>query len=196
MSKIIRQAFGSTRPSDITRTLLTFDRLTARPIVHIVYWLGLGLFFIAAMGFLGVAVGSAIKDSTVWGALLAFGVLIVSWLMVLIGVMLWRAFCEFYMAVLSIADDLRVLRQYQEKLEVGPQAQPKPDYRAASQSAAYHATPQSAPQAASTVQTASSRPDPLRFDVPSSEPPAAVEPETGNILEDPFFRPRFGKAEQ
>jgi uncharacterized membrane protein (DUF485 family) len=182
MSKIIRQAFGSTRPSDITRTLLTFDRLTARPIVHIVYWLGLGLFFIAAMGCVGIAVGSMIKDHTLWGILLSFGVLVVSLLMVMIGIMLWRAFCEFYMAVLSIADDLRVLRQYQEKLEPMP-ARPQ-------------AAPQPQAQPAPTVQPAASRPDPMRFEVPSSEPPASVEPETGNILEDPFFRPRFGKAEQ
>jgi hypothetical protein len=192
MSKIIRQAFGSTRPSDITRTLLTFDRLTARPIVHIVYWLGLGLFFIAAMGFLGVAVGSMIKDHSVWGMLLSFGVLIVSWLMVMIGIMLWRAFCEFYMAVLSIADDLRILRQYQEKLEPASAARPQSPYMAPQTDAAAQAQSQPAP----TVQPAASRPDPLRFEVPSSEPPASVQPETGNILEDPFFRPRFGKAEQ
>lgn len=184
---IIRQAFGSTRPSDITRTLLTFDRLTARPIVHIVYWLGLGLLFIAAMGFLGVAVGSVIKDPSVWSMLLSFGILVISWLMVMIGVMLWRAFCEFYMAVLSIADDLRVLRQYQEKLEPAPASRPQSQYIAPE--------PQMAPQPTPTVQPAASRPDPLRFEVPSSEPPASVEPETGNILEDPFFRPRFGKAE-
>lgn len=190
MSKIIRQAFGSTRPSDITRTLLTFDRLTARPIVHIVYWLGLGLLFIAAMGFLGVAVGSVIKDPSMWGMLLSFGVLIVSWLMVLIGVMLWRAFCEFYMAVLSIADDLRVLRQYQEKLEPAPTSRPQSPYMAPQTDAAAQAQP------APTVQPMTSRSDPLRFEVPSSEPPASVQPETGNILEDPFFRPRFGKAEQ
>lgn len=189
MSKIIRQAFGSTRPSDITRTLLTFDRLTARPIVHIVYWMGLGLLFIAAMGFLGVAVGSVIKDPSMWGMMLSFGVLIVSWLMVLIGVMLWRAFCEFYMAVLSIADDLRVLRQYQEKLEPASASRPQSPYMAPQAEAA--AQPQPAP----TVQPAG-RSDPLRFEVPSSDAPAGVEPETGNILEDPFFRPRFGKAEQ
>lgn len=192
MSKIIRQAFGSTRPSDITRSLLTFDRLTARPIIHIVYWLGLGLLFIAGMGFLGIAVGSMIKDHSPWGILLAFGVLIVSWLMVLIGIMLWRAFCEFYMAVLSIADDLRILRQYQEKLDPTPA---QPNYHTATPTAAYHATPQQvAPQP--PAQPAASRPDPLRFEVPTSEPPAMVEPETGNILEDPFFRPRFGKSEQ
>ncbi len=192
MSKIIRQAFGSTRPSDITRTLLTFDRLTARPIVHIVYWLGLGLLFIAAMGFLGVAVGSVIKDPSMWGMLLSFGVLIVSWLMVLIGLMLWRAFCEFYMAVLSIADDLRVLRQYQEKLEPAQAARPQSPYMAPQTEVAAQPQPQPAP----TVQPMTSRSDPLRFEVPSSEPPASVQPETGNILEDPFFRPRFGKAEQ
>jgi hypothetical protein len=55
---------------------------------------------------------------------------------------------------------------------------------------------EAAAQPAPTVQPMTSRSDPLRFEVPSSEPPASVEPETGNILEDPFFRPRFGKAEQ
>lgn len=174
MSNIIRQAFGTTRPKDIFSTMLTFDRMTTRPIIHIVYWVGLGLLFIAAMGVAGVSVGSIIKDHSVMGILLSFPVLIVGLLMVLIGVLLWRAFCEFYMAVLSIADDLRILRQYKERLEPAvPPAQPQP-----------------MAQPAATV----TRNDPLRFEVPASETPT-VEPETGNILEDPFFRPRFGKQE-
>jgi hypothetical protein len=104
------------------------------------------------------------------------------------------AFCEFYMAVLSIADDLRVLRQYQEKLEPVSASRPQSPYMAPQSEAAAQAASQ--PQPAPTVQPAASRPDPLRFEVPTSDAPASVEPETGNILEDPFFRPRFGKAEQ
>lgn len=180
MNKIIRQAFGSTRPGDIFSSLLTFDRLTTRPIIHIVYWLGLGLLFIGACIVAGIAVGTAIKEGVPMGILLALPVLVTGWLMVLIGILLWRAFCEFYMAVLNIADDLRYLRQFQERLNgvVAP-------------------TPQSVQPAAPapTVQPAATRVDPLRFEVPTSEAPATVQPETGDILEDPFFRPRFGKAD-
>lgn len=119
MNRIIRQAFGNTRPKDVFLNLLTFDRMVTRPIVHIVYWIGLGLLVIGAFAVAGTAIGEGIKEG-VQGWLLATGFLIVGWLMVLIGVLLWRSMCEFYMAVLSIAEDLRYLRQFQEKLPVEP----------------------------------------------------------------------------
>jgi len=115
MNRIIRQAFGSSRPKDVFLNLLTFDRMVTRPIVHIVYWLGLGLLAIAACAVLGTAAGEAVKEGP-QGWLLATGFLIVGWLLILIGVLLWRSLCEFYLAVLSIAEDLRYLRQFQEKL--------------------------------------------------------------------------------
>ena len=115
MNRIIRQAFGSSRPKDVFLNLLTFDRMVTRPIVHIVYWLGLGLLAIAACAVLGTAIGEAVKEGP-QGWLLATGFLIVGWLLILIGVLLWRSLCEFYLAVLSIAEDLRYLRQFQEKL--------------------------------------------------------------------------------
>ena len=119
MNRIIRQAFGNTRPRDVFFNLLTFDRMVTRPIVHIVYWIGLGLLVIAAFAVAGTAIGEAIKEGP-QGWLLAIGFLIAGWLMILIGVLLWRSMCEFYMAVLSIAEDLRYLRQFQEKLPVEP----------------------------------------------------------------------------
>ncbi|MEI9903965.1 MAG: DUF4282 domain-containing protein [Asticcacaulis sp.] len=115
MNRIIRQVFGTTRPKEIWGDLLTFERLLSKPVVHIVYWCGLGLLFIAFMAIFGVAVGSAIKDGTVMGALLSIPLLVGGWLGILIGVFLWRGMCELMLAVFSIAEDLRILRQYQEK---------------------------------------------------------------------------------
>lgn len=178
MNRIIRQAFGTTRPGEIYHSLLTFDRLVTRPVVHMVYWAGLGLFFLAACGVAGMAVGSAIHDSDPMGWLLAFGMTVVGWLLILVGVLVWRAACEFYMAVLSIAEDLRTLRQYQEKLEI---PQPVPG----------RAAPSAAPQPQAVAEGFTPKVDPLKFEPPSDEAEAGPAPETGNILEDPFFRPRF-----
>ena len=97
--------------------------------------------------------------------------LVAGWLAVLIGVLLWRGVCELMLAVFSIAEDLRTLRQYQEKL--GPVPAPAP----------------SAPA-----------PQPQTF---TPEPQAAAEPapapqptvEGSNVMEDPFFNPRFGKRD-
>ena len=173
MNRIIRQVFGTTRPKEIWGDLLTFNRLLSKPIVHIIYWCGLGLLFIAACIVLGVSVGSAIKDGTLMGILLSIPLLIGGWFAVLIGVLLWRGVCEVFLAVLSIAEDLRVLRQYQEKLE-----------------------PVSAP-----VQPAQPMPQPQPQPV-APEPQAAAEPAPApdpaaqhNVLEDPFFSPRFGKRD-
>ncbi len=172
MNRIIRQVFGTTRPRDIWHDMLTFDRLVTKPVVHIVYWAGLGLFTIMAFAVAGVMVGTAIKDGTPWGVLLSFGLTVVGWLAILIGVLAWRSVCEFYLAVMSIADDLRHLRQYQEKLE-----QPAP----------------AAPVAPAPV---ASFAEPTVFD---PQPQAVAEPAAptseGNILDDPFFRPRFETRE-
>ncbi len=172
MKRIIRQVFGTTRPRDIWGDLLTFDRLVTKPIVHIVYWVGLGLMVIAAFGVLGVAVGSAVKDGTLMGILLSFPLLVVGWLSILVGVLLWRGCCEFFLAVMSIADDLRYLRQHQEKLDpVTPQA-----------------STFAAPMTAADVDV----PAPVAEIAVAEDVSASTEP---NILEDPFFRPRFEKRE-
>ncbi len=172
MNRIIREVFGTTRPKDIWSSMLTFDRLVTRPVVHIIYWCGLGLLFIAAMGVLGVAVGNAWSDLTVKGVLLSIPVLVVGWIAVLIGILVWRSCCEFYLAVMSIAEDLRVLRQYQEKL--GPVPVPE----------AAPSTAQAMPQPA---------PQPQYVAEPQPQPESSTRP--GDVLEDPFFSPRFGKRD-
>ncbi|ESQ76008.1 DUF4282 domain-containing protein [Asticcacaulis sp. AC402] len=175
MKQVIRQVFGSTRPRDIWLDLFTFNRLLSKPIVHIIYWCGLGILLISACAVLGVAIGQAMKDGSVMGWVLALPMLIVGWLSILVCVMLWRAACEFFLAIMSIAEDLSFLRQFQEKLET-PQAV---------------TAPASQPRAQA------------EYDVPLPETEAAASPtrastvESGepNILEDPFFRPRFERRD-
>ena len=75
MKRTIRQVFGTTRPRDIWLNLFTFDQMLTRPIIHIVYWCGLGLLFIFALGWLGIMVGTGIKDASIMGWLLSFGLL-------------------------------------------------------------------------------------------------------------------------
>lgn len=163
MNRIIRQAFGSSRPKDVFLNLLTFDRMVTRPVVHIVYWIGLGLLVIAACAIAGTAAGEGIKEGSLWGWLLAAPILIVGWLLILIGVLLWRSLCEFYLAVLSIAEDLRYLRQFQEKLPAD-----------------------AAPARTMATQT-------FEAAVPASPVVTQPVTESDDITETPFFQPRFGK---
>jgi hypothetical protein len=200
MNRIIRQVFGTTRPRDIFGDMLTFDRMPVRPVIHIVYWAGLGLFVIAGFGMAGVSVGSALHDRDMMAWLLAIGVTVVGWLALLIGVLAWRAFCQFFMAIMNIADDLRYLRQFQERLSPDPTSAPAPQPMAQPvvQPVPTEPAPQPAP-AQPAPQTAASR----LFNSATSTPAEDASPmadgeapkETGDILEDPFFRPRFGKKE-
>ncbi len=208
MNRIIRQVFGTTRPRDIFGDMLTFDRMPVRPVIHIVYWAGLGLFVIIGCGMAGVSIGSALHDHDMMAWFLAVGVTIAGWLALLIGVLAWRAFCQFYMAVMNIADDLRYLRQFQERLSPdltsapAPAPTPTPAPQAVATPAAQPVAPapaQTAPVQSAPQQTAASR----LFSSATSTPVESASPmedgeapkETGDILEDPFFRPRFGKQE-
>jgi len=91
--------------------LLTFERLVTGTLVHLVYWAGLGIIGIMAFGVLGATLGVAIREGSIWGVLLALGVLAVGVLGVFVAALLWRAFCEFYVTIFKISEDLAVLRQ-------------------------------------------------------------------------------------
>ena len=90
--------------------LLTFDQLISGSIIHLIYWSGLGV--IALMGFfvIGASAGLALHNDGLAGWLLAIPALIGGILLVLALGLIWRASCEFYVAVLRISDDLRALR--------------------------------------------------------------------------------------
>lgn len=93
--------------------LLTFEKMLTGTVFHLVYWAGLGIIGMIAFGVLGASVGVAIREGG-WGILLALGILGFGALGVFAGVLLWRAFCEFYVTIFKISEDLHVLRQDME----------------------------------------------------------------------------------
>jgi len=91
--------------------LLTFEKLITGSVVHLVYWSGLGIIGIVAFGVIGAAVGVAIREGNIFlGVLLALGILGAGLLGVGVAVLLWRSFCEFYVTIFKISEDLAVLR--------------------------------------------------------------------------------------
>lgn len=93
--------------------LLTFERLLTGPVLHLVYWSGLGVILILAFGGISAAVALAIRGDPM-GILLAFPALIAGLLVTAAAVLIWRMTCEFYVAVFRISDDLRAMRQQSE----------------------------------------------------------------------------------
>jgi len=98
--------------------LLTFERLLTAPVIHLIYWAGLGVIVLIAFFLIGAAVGTAVREGDLPGLLLAFGMIVGSALVCGALVLLWRGMCEFYVAIFRISEDLRALR------DVG---QPEPD---------------------------------------------------------------------
>lgn len=113
MSKLIEKAFGKTKPSEIFMDLLTFERLLTKPVIHIIYWSGLLLLVISCFGLIGGLIGMSFKEGLM-GAFLALPVFIGGMLIIIAGALLWRSFCEFYVTIFRIADDLQYLRQEAE----------------------------------------------------------------------------------
>jgi hypothetical protein len=92
------------------------------PVVHIIYWAGLALIVLAGFSVVGGAVGVALREGGIMGWLLALPVLVFGLIALGAGALLWRAFCEFYVAVFRISDDLRAIRNATDK--GGPAASP------------------------------------------------------------------------
>jgi hypothetical protein len=91
--------------------LLTFERLMTNQVIHLIYWAGLAIIALGAFGTIGAAVGVAIRDPFPFGLLMAIPVVVGGFLVMAALVLLWRSFCEFYVAIFKISDDLSVLRQ-------------------------------------------------------------------------------------
>ncbi len=94
--------------------ILTFDRLITGPVIHLVYWAGLGLIAIVAFSVIGASIGVAWREASVAAMLLAAPVLVIGLLAVVVMALIWRAFCEFFVAIIRIGDDLAVLRKAAE----------------------------------------------------------------------------------
>ncbi len=91
--------------------LLTFDRLLTGPVVHLIYWSGLSVVLLVSFGVMGAFVGFLMRGETPVEKLLALPVLVAGLLVVAAMTLVWRAFCEFYVAIFRISDDLRALRR-------------------------------------------------------------------------------------
>jgi Domain of unknown function (DUF4282) len=90
--------------------LLTFEHLMTSQVIHVIYWAGLALIALGAFGTIGAAVGVAIRDPFPFGLLLAIPVIVGGLLVMSALILLWRSFCEFYVAIFKISEDLAVLR--------------------------------------------------------------------------------------
>ncbi|HUO11579.1 MAG TPA: DUF4282 domain-containing protein [Caulobacteraceae bacterium] len=95
--------------------LLTFERMITGPVIHLVYWAGLGVIVIAAFGVVGASVAIAFRERSLETVLLAIPAIIGGLLIVSAGGLVWRAFCEFYVVIFRIGDDLTALRRVAEE---------------------------------------------------------------------------------
>lgn len=91
--------------------LLTFERLMTNQVIHLIYWAGLGVISLVAFGTIGAAVGVALREESWVGKLLAIPVLMGGLLVVGALILLWRSFCELYVALFRLSDDLHAIRK-------------------------------------------------------------------------------------
>jgi hypothetical protein len=118
-------------------SFLTFDRMVAGQVILLIYWAGLGIIALIGFSVIGAGVGLAMREEGPSGLLLGGPVLVAGILVVIALTLLWRAICEFYIAVFRISDDLRALRRNDDALfaarseqraapQVAPPAAPPP----------------------------------------------------------------------
>jgi hypothetical protein len=100
--------------------LLTFDRLMTGTVIHLIYWAGLAVVALLGFSVIGAAVGVALREESWLGVLLAIPVLVGGLLVVGALVLLWRSFCEFYVAIFRLTDDIHALRQQAEEERAAP----------------------------------------------------------------------------
>jgi len=94
--------------------LLTLEKLMTTSIAHLVYWMGLGIVALGGFAAVGGAVGLAMKEGDIQGWLLALPVFVAGLLVVGALAILWRSFCELYVVIIRIGDDLNALRRAAE----------------------------------------------------------------------------------
>lgn len=135
----VLDAFKSTSASELFWNALTFDRLLTGPVIHLIYWAGLALIVLVGFSITGTAVGLAMREPGAMAWLLAIPTVVIGFLVLAIVALVWRSFCEFYVAIFRISDDLRIMRRLIEsdheadtarRPQPGPQPSPQPGVRA------------------------------------------------------------------
>ena len=94
--------------------VLTLERLMTGPLVHIVYWCGLGVVVLGGFAIVGAAVGGAMREGGLEGWLLAIPAAVAGLLVVGALSIIWRSFCEFYVVVVRLGEDVHALRRAAE----------------------------------------------------------------------------------
>jgi hypothetical protein len=110
----MRPASTQRRNRSVLWDFLTFERMMTGPVIHLIYWAGLGMIAIIGFGFVGTGVGLGLRDDGISGWLLGVAVAVAGLLMVGAFAMIWRGMCEFFVAIFRISDDLRALRKSDE----------------------------------------------------------------------------------
>ena len=95
--------------------LLTLERPITGPLIHLIYWAGLGLLAIGGFGAVGATVGVVLREGSIMGVLLSVTTLIIGLMVLLVFALIWRAICEFFVAIFQISEDLHLLRLRQER---------------------------------------------------------------------------------
>lgn len=109
------QSFKTTSPGELVWDMLTFDRLLTGPVIHLIYWAGLLICVLGGFSVVGGAVGVALREGGWQSIALALPMLVGGLLVVFALALLWRAFCEFYVALFRISDDLAAIRAAAEE---------------------------------------------------------------------------------
>ncbi len=109
-------------PNSMLWKLLTLEQLMTGSLVHLVYWFGLGVVSLGGFAAIGTAVGVALREPSFMGILLAIPVAVAGLLVITALAIVWRSFCEFYVVILQIGEDLRVLRRSVEAGAATPAA--------------------------------------------------------------------------
>lgn len=101
---------------------LTLEQLMTRPIVHLVYWGGLAVILLLGFGAVGATVGVAIREPGIMKILLALPTALIGLIVMGVLALLWRAFCEFFVVIFRIGDDLHALRLSVDQEQGRPKA--------------------------------------------------------------------------
>lgn len=94
--------------------VLTLERLKTGGLIHVVYWCGLAVIALGGFAVIGGAFGVALREGQLMGWLLAIPTLVVGLLAIAILGVLWRSFCELYVVIIRLGEDINVLRRTAE----------------------------------------------------------------------------------
>jgi len=106
-----RSASTSDTRSSLLWRMLTLEQMTTGSLVHLVYWFGLGVISLGGFGAIGGGVGTALREGVPMGILLGIAIAAAGLLVTAAMAIVWRSFCEFYVVIIGIGEDLRALRR-------------------------------------------------------------------------------------